>query len=890
MRRILPIAALLVCLWPAVAAASEGAAGGVTMTHRMMVLVIQLGLILFAAKLGNILFEKIKLPGTLGELVAGMIIGPYALGHLGFYGFAHGLFPAPAEGAFAVSPELYGLSAIAAVVLLFNIGLETDLKLLLRYSLAGGLVGMGGMLFSFFLGSATVMLFSQSLFGRPLGLFAPQCLLLGTIATATSVGITARILSDKRKLDSPEGVTILSAAVIDDVMGIILLAIVMSVVTVSKATGGVDWGHIGIVGGKAVGVWLAATVLGLVAARKISFLLKWFGERTSIAIMALGLALILAGLFEEAGLAMIIGAYVMGLSLSKVDISHVIHEKLRPIYALLVPVFFCTTGMQINLGALSSPPVLIFGLTYAVVALFSKVVGCGLPALLANFNLRGAARIGFGMAPRCEVALIIAGVGLSAGLLSPVILAGVIVMVIVNTIVAPPALVFLFRNPAPGTRKPVAGKETEVRVPFEFPSLEMAEFFMGKLVGLFESDGFFVHQISRRRRLYQLRKDKTVIDFHQDGPALVFTCQPTDLPLVNTAMYEGLAALEQAIRGMKKPIDVTPIQSGMLENGPLGPQLSSLKGYLTPRLIEPNLRGTTKAEIIDELLGVLARSGLLRDLSAARQAVWEREESMSTGLQYGVAIPHGKTDTVDRLVCAVGIKRDGVDFQAMDKQPSRIFILTLSPRSKPAPHVQFMSVVSQILNPSGRERILACTTAQAVYQAFTTPVSSAAPAKPAKPARRVLTSFRMSDYVKPELVSPNLQGETKEEVIRELLDILDRNGLLRDREEATKVVLDRESQLSTGMEEGIAIPHGRTDAVDGLVCAVGVKRGGMDFGSADGKPTTILVLVLTPEEGADPYLQFVASVVSVLDERGRERALAATTARELSRVLIGGAK
>ena len=856
------------------------------MTHRMMLLVIQLGVILFAAKIGNILFEKIKLPGVLGELVAGMIIGPYALGQIGFYGFPRGLFSAAAGGGIAVSPELYGFSAVAAVVLLFTIGLETDLKLLLRYSLVGGLVGLGGLVVSFILGAASVMFFSEALLGRSLSFFAPQCLFLGTIATATSVGISARILSDKRKLDSPEGVTILSAAVIDDVMGIILLAIVMSVVTASRVAGNVDWGHVAIIGARAVGVWLAAAVVGLVISRRISFLLKWFGERTSIAIMALGLALILSGLFEQAGLAMIIGAYVMGLSLSKADIRRVVQERLRPVYTLLVPVFFCVTGMQIDLGALGSRPVLAFGLVYAAVAMLSKVVGCGLPALLANFNLRGAARIGFGMAPRCEVALIIAGVGLSANLLVPEVFAAVIVMVVVNTVAAPPVMSFLFRSPQRGTRREVAGQEPAAGVSFELPSIEMTEFFVGKLEQVFDSEGFFVYRIRHQQGLFELRKDKTVINLQHAGTTLTFSCREGDVPLVNAAVYEALAALEQAVRGLKKPLDDRVIRTRLQDTGPLGPHTLNMKEYLSPALIEPRLRGTSKTEIIDELVEILCRNGLVKDRAAARQAVWEREQSMSTGLQYGVAIPHGKTDAVDRLVCAVGIKPEGADFDAMDRAPSRIFILTLSPRSKPAPHVQFMSTVSQVLNADGRRRILSCRSAREIFRAFTAPVPAAPrPAPPTPVAERLPSRFRLADYLKPELLAPDLAGNTTEEVIGELLGLLEKAGLLPDPRGAAEAILDREAMLATGMAKGLAVPHARTDAVDRLVCAVGVKREGIDTGAADGKPTKIFVLVLTPKSGEGPYLQLVAAVMAALDAAGRRRVLAARTPEDLHRAL-----
>ncbi|MBT7171750.1 MAG: cation:proton antiporter, partial [Phycisphaerales bacterium] len=310
------LAALLVCCANALGSGDAKAPGEIDMIHRMMMLSIQFGAIIFAAKFFNMLFERFKMPGVLGELCAGMVIGPFALGQVALPGFAGGLF-APFSAVQAVSPELTGIATIASIVLLFDVGLETDLKLLIRYSFAGSLVGIGGVVASFALGMAAMWLFSESMLNEQVGFFHYKCLFMGVVSTATSVGITARILSEKRKLDSPEGVTILSAAVIDDVIGIIMLAIVAGIAQsqqAAEATGGstaVNWGHIGTIGAKAVGVWLVATVIGIAASRKISVLLKYFGERTSIAVMAFGMALILAGLFEEAGLAMIIGGQVV---------------------------------------------------------------------------------------------------------------------------------------------------------------------------------------------------------------------------------------------------------------------------------------------------------------------------------------------------------------------------------------------------------------------------------------------------------------------------------------------------------------------------------------------------------------------------------------------------
>jgi mannitol/fructose-specific phosphotransferase system IIA component (Ntr-type) len=141
--------------------------------------------------------------------------------------------------------------------------------------------------------------------------------------------------------------------------------------------------------------------------------------------------------------------------------------------------------------------------------------------------------------------------------------------------------------------------------------------------------------------------------------------------------------------------------------------------------------------------------------------------------------------------------------------------------------------------------------------------------------------FRLADYLKCELISPDLRGNTAEEIIGELIGLLDGSGLLLDADVAARTVLDREAQMSTGMGEGIAVPHGRTDEVDNLVCAVGIKREGIDFGAADGKPTKLFVLMLTPEGGSDPYLQCVASVMGVLDSPGRQRVMAGRTSQEI---------
>ena len=446
MKRAIFIVFLILLSSPLFASGGEG-----SLTELMTELVFEIGVILFAARFGGFLMKKIKMPSVLGELLMGIIIGPYMLGGLPLPGFHQGLFPV-VHGSIPVSPELYGLATIASIILLFHSGLETDLSLFLRFSVKGAIIGIGGVVFSFLSGAWAGSLITHQ------SLFSPVNLFLGVISVATSVGITARILSEQRKMDSPEGVTILAAAVIDDVLGIIILAIVIGIVSVMTGHGGsVNWGAIGLIAVKAVGVWLGFTAVGLFFARKIGNSLKVFRSETTIAIMSLGLALLLSGIFEKAGLAMIIGAYVMGLSLSRTDLSFVIQEKIHPLQEFFVPIFFCVMGMLVNVNEFLKPEILFYGLIFSVLGILAKMIGCGVPSLFLNFNRWGALRIGAGMIPRGEVALIIAGIGISNGILNDSLFGIAIFMTLLTTLIPPPLLTALLKNGKMGTRTEMKG-------------------------------------------------------------------------------------------------------------------------------------------------------------------------------------------------------------------------------------------------------------------------------------------------------------------------------------------------------------------------------------------------------------------------------------------------
>ena len=709
-------AMVVLILMPVVLLAAEGHASGAApeanMTHRMMMLVIQLGIILVVARIGNMLFEKMKMPGVLGELAAGILVGPFLLGGIAIPGFPHGIFPVFSP-TFPVSPELYGLCSIASIVLLFMVGLETNIAMFIRYSLPGTLVGLGGVIASYLAGSLLGVVLLPKLMPGEFTMLSPACIFLGIMSTATSVGITARILSEKRKLDAPEGVTILAGAVIDDVLGIIMLAVGLGIISATHDGGGIQWGHIGVVAVKAVGIWLGATIIGLVASRRISGLLKYFKERSAIAIMALGFALILAGLFEEASLAMIIGAYVMGLSLSRTDISQVIQEHLHPVYHLLVPVFFTVMGMLVDVRILMDGRILMFGLIYTVLAVLAKIVGCGLPAMICNFNVRGALRIGVGMVPRGEVALIIAGIGLSAGLLSPEVFGVGVLMTLITTLAAPPLLVWQFASPRSGLRREVQQAVSEPIV-YHFPTEETAELLTNKLKQAFEDEGFFVHNLDYETNLYQLMKDTVTIRFRRTGPDMIFDCEHAQRIFVSTAMFEVLAEFERTVSELRRPVNLNDMVR--INRSATLPDLSSAGNSLATALnryvMVPSLKASEKTAVIDELLAALNQAGLIDDPAMARADVLAREQSLSTGMHDGLAIPHARTTAVHRLVCAVGIKPSGIDFGAHDGRPSTIFVLTLSPRSGASPHLQFMATMTKCLDANGRQALMACRTVE----------------------------------------------------------------------------------------------------------------------------------------------------------------------------------
>ena len=542
----------------ATAHAAEGA--GHSITHTMMHLILQLAVIIIVAKVGGYLFQRfLKMPSVLGELASGMVIGPYALGsQINLPGIGQ-LF-AENQG-FAASAELYGIATLASIILLFLAGLETDLAAFLRYSVVGSFVGVGGLVSAFVVGDLCAVYWP----GNGIDSFMqPAALFLGVISVATSVGITARILAEKRKMASPEGVTILAGAVLDDVFGIITLAIVMGMAKVSMGAG-VAWGPICMIALKAIGFFVVVTALGLMFSRKITAVIKKFKSKDMIVAICFGLALLLASLAEMAGLAMIIGAYIMGLALSRTDLTHEIEQHLEGVYNILVPIFFCVMGMMVDFAAMK--PVLLFGSVYSLLAVVSKVVGCGVPAFLMRFNLRGSLRIGLGMLPRGEVALIIAGIGLASGIINQGIFGVAIMMTVITTMLAPPLLVKSFEGGS-GLRKEVEDDSENIEsFELEFPSRDITEFLLGRFVRALQGEEFFVNNLHTEQPTYRVLKDDIAFTLMQESNKLIVHVPAANQHVARMILLEELLALSDLLEATKQMKDVdemgTDLMSGL---------------------------------------------------------------------------------------------------------------------------------------------------------------------------------------------------------------------------------------------------------------------------------------------------------------------------------------
>ena len=673
-------------------------------------LVFQLAVIIFAVRIFGRLATKVGIPSVLGELLSGIIIGPFVLGKIPFVGFPNGFF------AGGVSPELEAFSQIASIILLFASGLETDLGLFIKYSVSGGIIGLGGVVVSFVLGDVSAMFIIRALTGE-MGNFAdPACLFLGVMSTATSVGITARILSDKKKMDSPEGVTILAAAVFDDVLGIILLAIVKGIASAASdaSSAGISGSALGLIAIKAIGIWLLATVVLVLFSKKIARFVRFFGGTFDFSIAAFAVALIFAGFFEKQGLAMIIGAYTTGLALSRTDIAPVIQERIHGMYKFFVPIFFAVTGMSVDVTQLFDSTVIICGLVFTVICIVAKIIGCGGPALFLGFNIKGGFRIGAGMIPRGEVALIVAGIGLSAGIVSQSLFGIVIMMTLLTTLVAPPILNVSLGIKGRGTKKEACTSESQQFV-WDFKDAEINSLVVDIFMRDLRAEGFYVQMMNIFEGISQARKGNIAISILHSGSVLTIETAQADMGFVKGEIYEIMLRLNKSLSTLGSLHNTDTLQFGFAS--PENRVSKVAYKFLDAKCISCNLKSNTKDDVLMELCDLLSNSGYVTDKKQLFADIKSRDDAMSTGLEKGIAIPHARTDGVNELCVAIGIKKEGIEFGSLDKQPSNIFIIIASPASKAGPQMRVMSAISgALMKEETRQKFLESTKPEEIME------------------------------------------------------------------------------------------------------------------------------------------------------------------------------
>lgn len=378
--------------------------------------IIVVGILLFAAKLMAELFLRIRLPIVLGELLAGMIIGPFALGAFLIY-----------EGNLLVqiNDNIKILGEIGAIVILFMAGLEMTPREFLKGGKASFTIAAFGVVLPFFAGLWVFQMF---------GFGALESMMIATALTATSIAISIQVLSEFGKIKSPEARLIIGAAVVDDILAIAILSVVTSL-----GSGGeiVDIDIMDVIFTilKVLGFFVIMLVAAVLIIPRVVTPRLWKarGSIEGIATACFFGAAALAGMI---GLSPIVGAFAVGMALSSSQVFQKIEGFIRRIGLIFAPLFFAIIGAQVDFRGINLE-ILMLSAIIIVIAVFTKYLGCGIPAWLFLKNRTQGMRVGIGMISRGEVGLIVAGVGLSAGVLSSSVYSTIVIMVAATTIITP---------------------------------------------------------------------------------------------------------------------------------------------------------------------------------------------------------------------------------------------------------------------------------------------------------------------------------------------------------------------------------------------------------------------------------------------------------------------
>ncbi|HVO60519.1 MAG TPA: cation:proton antiporter [Terriglobales bacterium] len=375
-------------------------------------LIFQLFSIFVAAKIVGEIFERLSLPAVLGEIAAGVFLGPYALGII------------------TPTDNIYSIAEIGAIFVLFHAGLETSPADLIEVGRTSLLVAISGIVFPLVLGFVYMRIRGDN---------STEATFVGAAMVATSVGITARVLGDLGVLSSRTARIILGAAVFDDILGMVLLAIVAGLASGEA----LQWFHLGVLTFEAVIFAVFMLFIGSRIIRPLRAKVERLSTQNAPLIISLAICLLLSWLAAKIGMAAIIGAFFAGLMFADYAPEWGLLPRATAISDFLAPYFFFTIGSRLDLGNMGRD-LIIDALVISALAVVSKLVGCGLP--LIGEGLHTSVTVGIGMMPRGEVALIVALVGLNSHIVTERTYAIVVLMTAITTVLAPPLLRYLFRD------------------------------------------------------------------------------------------------------------------------------------------------------------------------------------------------------------------------------------------------------------------------------------------------------------------------------------------------------------------------------------------------------------------------------------------------------------
>ncbi len=390
--------------------------------------IISLGVLLFAAKLMAELFHRIKLPIVLGELLAGIIVGPFALG---------GLYLIDGEPLVTLNETVRHVGEIAAIVILFIAGLHITPREFLKGGAAAFTVGSIGVIVPFFVGYYVFTAF---------GVEALQATLIATALTATSIAISIQVLSELGRIHAPEARLILGAAIVDDILAIALLSVVTTMVQTGNLTPNIV--DITFLILKILGIFAALLVATIFIIPRVLHVERLWKSKGSVEGITTASFFAAAGIAAAVGLSPIVGAFAVGMAVASTRVIKQMEGYVSKLEIIFAPLFFAIIGAQVDLRGININVLYLAGIIVAV-AIVTKLAGCGLPAMIFLKNKGKAMKVGIGMISRGEVGLIVAGVGVSSGALTNDIYTTVIIMVALTTIITPIWLKVAYRKDPP---------------------------------------------------------------------------------------------------------------------------------------------------------------------------------------------------------------------------------------------------------------------------------------------------------------------------------------------------------------------------------------------------------------------------------------------------------